>query len=140
MTLFFTQTKLPQTDARNGHASHHEVAPAKIRLSEVSVTFTTRQGQVAALRDVNLAIEPGEFVCLVGPSGCGKSTLLNLIAGLLKPDSGQIYKDGQLITKPGPDRAVIFQEAALFPWLNAVQNVEFALKHIKDRRERRARA
>jgi NitT/TauT family transport system ATP-binding protein len=140
MTLFFTQSKMPQTEARNGHVSRHEAAPAKIRLDNISVNFTTRQGQVAALRDVNLSIEPGEFVCLVGPSGCGKSTLLNLIAGLLKPDSGQIYKDGQPIVGAGPDRAVIFQEAALFPWLTTVQNVEFALKHVKDKRERRARA
>jgi NitT/TauT family transport system ATP-binding protein len=140
MTLFFTQSKLPEAAARNGHANAADDVPAKIRLRDVNVSFTSRRGQVAALRDVNISIQPGEFVCLVGPSGCGKSTLLNLIAGLLKPDKGQVYKDERPIDGPGPDRAVIFQEAALFPWLTAAQNVEFALKHIRNKRERRTRA
>ncbi len=113
---------------------------AKISLANVSVSFATRQGQMTALQDVSLSIRAGEFVCLVGPSGCGKSTLLNLMAGLLRADSGQVCKDGLPITSAGPDRAVIFQEAGLFPWLTAVQNVEFALKSIRDRRERRQRA
>ncbi len=112
----------------------------KIRLENVGVTFTTRNGSVAALEDVSLAIQPGEFVCLGGPSGCGKSTLLNLIAGLIPPGSGQIYMDERPITAAGPDRAVIFQEAALFPWLTTAQNVEFALKHVRNKRERRAQA
>lgn len=95
---------------------------------------------MVALEDVSFRIDPGEFVCLVGPSGCGKSTLLNIIAGLIKADQGQVYKDEKPIKGAGPDRAVIFQEAALFPWLSAAQNVEFALKHIRNRKERRERA
>jgi len=116
-------------------------APVKLRLEGVGVRFTTRQGSLTALEDVNLTIHAGEFVCLVGPSGCGKSTLLNIFAGLLRPDTGQVFKDDRPIAGAGPDRAVIFQEGALFPWLTAVQNVEFALKKsIKNRQERRARA
>ena len=90
-----------------------------------------------ALKDVDLSIFPGEFVCIVGPSGCGKSTLLNILAGLLLPDRGAAFKDGNPITSAGPDRAVIFQDAALFPWLTTVQNVEFALKHVRTKRDRR---
>ncbi len=126
--------------ARNGHASHPSPITAKLRLEGINMSFASRQGRVEALKDVDLTIYPGEFVCLVGPSGCGKSTLLNILAGLIRPDSGVALKDGAPITSPGPDRAVIFQEAALFPWLTAVQNVEFALKNVRDKRERRQRA
>ena len=113
---------------------------SKIDLQNVGVTFTNKQGALAVLQGVDLTIRAGEFVCLVGPSGCGKSTLLSVIAGMQKADSGSVLKDGKPILGPGPDRAVIFQESALFPWLSAVQNVEFALKSIKSKRERRARA
>jgi NitT/TauT family transport system ATP-binding protein len=140
MGLFTAKPKTEATMAQNGHRGAGD-APAKIRLEDVSVTFASRLGQVSALRGVTLAIQPGEFVCLVGPSGCGKSTLLNLIAGLLRADTGTVYKDERPIDGAGPDRAVIFQEAALFPWLTAAQNVEFALKPIvRNRRERRVRA
>lgn len=125
--------------AADSPAVFTDVAP-KISLRGVNVSFTNRQGDLSVLKDVDLTIRSGEFVCLVGPSGCGKSTLLNVIAGLQKANSGSILKDGKSITGPGPDRAVIFQESALFPWLSAIQNVEFALKSVKDRRERRARA
>jgi len=77
---------------------------------------------------VNLEIGEGEFVCVAGPSGCGKSTLLNLIAGLDKPDTGELLFDGKPIKTPGAERAVVFQEPALFPWLNVRANVEFGLK------------
>ncbi len=83
---------------------------------------------VPALRGINLTTMPGEFVVLVGPSGCGKSTLLNIAAGMLKPDSGRVRLDGVRVTKPGPDRAMVFQEHGLFPWLTALANVEFGLK------------
>jgi NitT/TauT family transport system ATP-binding protein len=125
---------------RNGHSPDPAPVAAKLRLEGISVTFASRQDRVQALKDVDLTIHAGEFVCLVGPSGCGKSTLLNILAGLIRPDSGRALKDGVPITSAGPDRAVIFQDAALFPWLTAVQNVEFALKHVRDKRERRNRA
>jgi NitT/TauT family transport system ATP-binding protein len=83
---------------------------------------------VPALADVTLTADPGEFVVLVGPSGCGKSTLLNVAAGMLRPDAGRVTLDGVPVTGPGPDRAMVFQEHGLFPWLTARANVEFGLK------------
>ena len=81
-----------------------------------------------ALSDINLSIEEGEFVCVIGPSGCGKSTLISLIAGLEFPDSGQVFVDDKIVEGPSRDRLVVFQEAALFPWLTVLGNVEFGLK------------
>jgi len=101
---------------------------------------TSRQGAVHALDNVSLQVGEGDFVCLVGPSGCGKSTLLNIIAGLEQPDSGQVLADGKPVNAPGRDRMVMFQEPALFPWLDVMNNVLFGLKlkpglKNKDRRE-----
>ncbi len=94
-----------------------------------------------ALSDINLSVRPGEFVCLVGPSGCGKSTLLNIIAGFDRPSAGEMLVGGTKVTGPGRDRIVVFQEAALFPWLNVRSNVEFGLKLAGlGRSERRERA
>jgi NitT/TauT family transport system ATP-binding protein len=83
---------------------------------------------VPALQDVSITAEPGEFVVLVGPSGCGKSTLLNVAAGMIRPDKGTATLDGAPVAGPGPDRAMVFQEHGLFPWLTARANVEFGLK------------
>ena len=80
------------------------------------------------LHDVNLTMEPGEFVCLLGPSGCGKSTMIHLIAGLERPDAGSVLVDGREVQGPSADRVVVFQDAALFPWLNVLGNVEFGLR------------
>lgn len=119
-----------------------EHGTAKLSARGVSKTFRNARGRiVSALGEVNLDIRPGEFVCLIGPSGCGKTTLLNLFAGLDRPDTGEIRMDGAPITRPGPDRAVLFQDPALFPWLSVRANVEFALELIgvpKDEREDRA--
>lgn len=101
---------------------------AKIRLSHVSKTFRSRQGSVLALDDVSLDIAEGEFICLVGPSGCGKSTILNLIAGLDTATEGEVLMDGEPIAGPGRERMVMFQESALFPWLDVLQNVMFGLR------------
>src|SRR3954453_18266496 len=103
------------------------IQPSKLAIEHVSKSFTTSTGKVQALEDVSLAVDEGEFVCLVGASGCGKSTLLNIIAGLEKPDSGTVLADGKPITGPGRERVVMFQEAALFPWLNVIGNVLFGL-------------
>jgi NitT/TauT family transport system ATP-binding protein len=85
-------------------------------------------GMMAAVENVNLSIAEGEFVCFVGPSGCGKSTLLNIIAGLDRPSKGEVMLNGRLVTEPGPDRIMVFQENALFPWLKVIENVQFGLK------------
>ena len=97
-----------------------------IEIKNVCKSFASTNKEV--LRDIDLKIDEGEFVCLLGPSDCGKSTLLNLIAGLDKPDSGEIFFGGKPVTEPGPDRTMIFQEAALFPWLSVIDNVKFGMK------------
>ncbi len=80
------------------------------------------------LAEIDLECRPGEFVVVVGPSGCGKSTLLNIVAGMSRPDAGMATLDGHAITSPGPERAMVFQDHGLFPWLSARENVEFGLK------------
>jgi NitT/TauT family transport system ATP-binding protein len=104
------------------------VPPEKLVVEHVSKWFQTRRTKVHALDDVSLQVREGEFVCLVGPSGCGKSTLLNIIAGLEFPDSGRVLADGKPVTGPGRERMMMFQESALFPWLDAMDNVLFGLK------------
>ena len=104
------------------------VPPSKLAIEDVSKIFRTATGEVLALDRVSLQVNEAEFVCLVGPSGCGKTTLLNIIAGLEKPDSGRVLADGKPITSPGRDRLVMFQEPALFPWLDVLGNVLFGLK------------
>src|SRR5947209_9124960 len=101
-----------------------------VRIEGVSKTFSGRTGTVEALRPVNLEVEAGEFVCLLGPSGCGKSTLLSIIAGLEPASSGKVWADGNVVRGPGTDRVLLFQEAALFPWLTVQRNVEFGLRQI----------
>jgi NitT/TauT family transport system ATP-binding protein len=110
----------------------------KLSARGVSKTFHNQRGEVVrALGEVDLSVAPGEFVCLIGPSGCGKTTLLNLFAGLDRPDTGELFIDGRPITSPGPDRAVLFQDPALFPWLSVRRNVEFALELIGTPRDER---
>ena len=95
-----------------------------INFENVSKTFSG-QTEIRALEDVSFAVGEGEFVALLGPSGCGKSTMLNLLAGFEKTTEGTLLFDGKGVTRPGPDRGVVFQEAALFPWLTVWQNVIF---------------
>ncbi|MFN8457991.1 MAG: ABC transporter ATP-binding protein [Anaerolineae bacterium] len=97
-----------------------------IMLDSVSVRFQTEKAEVIALDNINLQVRPNEFVCVMGPSGCGKTTVLNLIAGFVKPTSGQITIGGRAVTKPGPDRAVVFQEDAVFPWMTVEENIGFS--------------
>ncbi|WP_248305328.1 ABC transporter ATP-binding protein [Devosia sp. 1566] len=96
--------------------------------SDVGRVFGVPDGRFVALENFNLQVFDGEFVTVVGPSGCGKSTAMNIAAGLLKPSSGQCLVDGKAVEGPGPERGVIFQQYALFPWLTVRQNVEFGLK------------
>ena len=99
-----------------------------IVIEHVGMTYSSAAGDFEALRDINLSIAPGEFICLVGPSGCGKTTLLSTIAGFLEPSAGAVYMDGVRITGPGPDRGVVFQQYAVFPWLTVAENVRFGLR------------
>ena len=99
-----------------------------IKIDNVKKVFETRQKTQTTLEKINLEIKKGEFICLLGPSGCGKSTLLNILAGLLEPSEGKIYFDNKEAHQIGSERAVVFQDGALFPWLTVVENVEFGMK------------
>lgn len=99
-----------------------------LEAKDVVKYFKHDSHKLKALGGVNLKVEDGEFVCLVGPSGCGKSTFLRIVAGLENPDEGQILFDGKPVTTTGPERIMVFQEGALFPWLKVQDNVEFGLK------------
>jgi NitT/TauT family transport system ATP-binding protein len=109
-----------------------------LTIEGVSKTYTGRAGGVEALRPVDMEVAAGEFVCLLGPSGCGKSTLLSIIAGLEPATSGAVWADGQKVRVPSTDRVLLFQEAALFPWLDVQSNVEFGLRQIGTPRKERA--
>ena len=99
-----------------------------LRLDEVGLDFVHEGAVVPVLRAVSLSVREGELVCLIGRSGCGKSTLLKLVAGFLAPSRGQCLLDGRRISHPGPDRCVVFQEDALFPWLTVRENIGFGLR------------
>jgi len=100
--------------------------------------FHTKKGQFHALREINLGIDKGEFIALIGHSGCGKSTLLNLIAGLTMPTSGGLICDNREIAGPGPERAVVFQNHSLLPWLTCFQNVYLAVERVFGTKESKA--
>lgn len=109
-------------------ARQTEAAPVILKLANVSKTFAAQTQTVEALQPIDLEVREGEFVVFFGPSGCGKSTLLNLIAGFEKPSGGEILVGGKPVFKPGPDRLMLFQEHALFPWLNVIDNVMYGLR------------
>ncbi|MFC4736611.1 ABC transporter ATP-binding protein [Bacillus daqingensis] len=115
---------------------------AEVTIQHVEKTFpaTKDNESFTVFDDIDLTIQDGEFVSLLGPSGCGKSTLLNIVAGLEPATEGQVSAGGKAITGPGADRGVVFQEAALMPWLNVRENVEFALKKQFSKAESRSRA
>ena len=100
----------------------------KIRITNLHKTFQSANQNISALQDINLTISEVEFVCLLGPSGCGKSTLLNAIAGFIEASSGEVVVAGRKVDAPGPDRGVVFQEYALFPWMTVARNVAFGLE------------
>jgi len=101
-----------------------------LELTQVSMEFPTPTGPFKALDKVNLKIKEGEFVSLIGHSGCGKSTVLNIVAGLYEATEGGIILKGREVNEPGPERAVVFQNHSLLPWLTAYQNVELAVKQV----------
>jgi NitT/TauT family transport system ATP-binding protein len=99
-----------------------------VEIHRVSIVFGKGRGAHKAVEETSIRVEPGEFVCILGPSGCGKSTLLNTVAGYVKPDRGEVRVDGELVTKPGPDRGMVFQQYSLFPWKTVKENVAFGPK------------
>lgn len=117
--------------ARSSGKSHVAERPddGVVAIEHVSKLYPSTEGESTwALLDVSLSIRDGEFICAIGPSGCGKTTLLNLIAGFIEPTRGELRFDKTPISRPAPERGVVFQEYALFPWLTALRNVEFGLK------------
>lgn len=101
-----------------------------VQIENVSMTFVTKKGTFDALKDINLNITQGEFISIIGHSGCGKSTVLNLIAGLLTPTAGHLFCAGREIAAPGPERAVVFQNHSLLPWLTCAENVYLAVERV----------
>ena len=110
------------------HVTETQAVGDLLALRDVSRHFRTRRNDTLALDRISLSVREGEFLCIVGPSGCGKSTLLNIAAGLDRADEGQVLFDGRPVRKPGRERIVVFQEPALYPWLNVRANVELGLK------------
>ena len=114
-----------------------------ISVQKISKSFKGRrktEPENQVLKDVSFEVQEGEFVSLLGPSGCGKTTTLTIIAGFQKPSSGVIKVNGEEVTKPGPDRAFMFQNYALFPWMKVGENIEYPMKKMKlDKEERRKR-
>jgi len=109
---------------------------AHLELSQVGMEFPTANGPFVALTDVNLRLKQGEFVSLIGHSGCGKSTVLNIVAGLYQATYGGVLLENQEVNAPGPERAVVFQNHSLLPWLSVYKNVELAVKQSKQKRSR----
>ena len=103
---------------------------AYLKLDHIDKTFTRGNATTEVLKDINLTIEKGEYVSIIGHSGCGKSTLLNIVAGLSQPSTGAVLLDGQVVDEPGPDRAVVFQNHSLLPWLTAYANVRLAVDKV----------
>ena len=100
----------------------------EIEIQDLSVRYDEGDQTVLALDQINLTVRRNEFVCVMGPSGCGKTTLLYVIAGIVRPSSGSVLVEGEHVDRPGPDRAVVFQEDAVFPWMTVEQNIGYSLR------------
>ena len=111
----------------------------KLEAKGITKYFSHGTHKLKALGGIDLKVTAGDFVCLVGPSGCGKSTFLRIVAGLERPDEGEILFDGHQVTEPGPERIMVFQEGALFPWLKVQDNVEFGLRMANIPKQERAK-
>lgn len=109
-----------------------------VQLDHVDMVFNTKKGEFVALRDVNIGIDQGQFVSIIGHSGCGKSTVLNMVAGLLEPTAGAMLCAGREIAGPGPERAVVFQNHSLLPWLTCFENVYLAVERVFGNKENKS--
>jgi len=114
------------------------MSQSHLELSAVGISFPTDTGPYCALQNVSLKIAKGEFVSLIGHSGCGKSTVLNIVAGLYKASTGGVILDGREVDSPGPERAVVFQNHSLLPWLSCYQNIELAVRQVFDGKKSKA--
>jgi NitT/TauT family transport system ATP-binding protein len=123
-----TSVAVADLDARGSEAGLADLDPSLIEIDGVSHVYDAASGPVHALETVDLTIAENEFVCFMGPSGCGKTTILNIVAGFLEPTSGTVRLDGAPISAPGPDRAMVFQDDAVFPWMTVEQNIAFSLR------------
>ncbi|MDX2211699.1 MAG: nitrate ABC transporter ATP-binding protein [Oculatellaceae cyanobacterium bins.114] len=109
-------------------------SPSFLTLSNVTKVYPTPSGMNVVIKDIDLTVQEGEFICIIGHSGCGKSTLLNTISGFALPDAGEVLLRGKKVTQPGPDRMVVFQNYALLPWLTAFENVYIAIDSVHPRK------
>jgi NitT/TauT family transport system ATP-binding protein len=105
--------------------ARHSVDTGLVEIERVTIVFGKNTKAHKAIEETSIRVEPGEFVCILGPSGCGKSTLLNTVAGYVRPNSGEVRVDGELVTRPGPVRGMVFQQYSLFPWKTVKDNVAF---------------
>ncbi|MBD2054990.1 ATP-binding cassette domain-containing protein [Oculatella sp. FACHB-28] len=121
---------LKQVETKSVVISQQPQAKSFLEIANVSKVYPTPKGPYPVLQDVNLSIKQGEFICLIGHSGCGKTTLLNMVSGFNQPSQGSVQLRGKSITKPGPDRMVVFQGYALLPWLTAFENVYLAVDSV----------
>lgn len=118
--------KTPENFPR--HKPRPDVQTGLIEIDGVSIVFGKGRTAHKAVEETTIRVEPGEFVCILGPSGCGKSTLLNTVAGYVKPNTGEVRVDGERVTRPGPDRGMVFQQYSLFPWKTVKENIAFGPK------------
>jgi NitT/TauT family transport system ATP-binding protein len=126
--LEITETGFQNNALRIEHSQTLQQRPL-IECRNLAQTYLTRLGtRIAAITDITLSINTGEFVCLLGPSGCGKTTLLNMVAGFLRPTAGELRLNGNDILRPDPNRGVVFQDYSLFPWLTVKSNIAFGLR------------
>ncbi len=132
MAMIGESTAEPQGDARAEFLANYLV------VEDAGMVFETKKGAFVALRNIDLKVAKGEFVTLIGHSGCGKSTLLNLIAGLLRPTTGNLMVSNREIVGPGPDRGVVFQNHSLLPWMSCLENVLLAVERVFGGQESKA--
>ncbi|WP_370292282.1 ABC transporter ATP-binding protein [Thalassolituus sp.] len=128
MTDVSLPSYLDQSEAVRDRFERLKKRPVALEVRDLHKVFPSRNGPVTALKNINLNIHKREFVCVIGPSGCGKSTLIRILAGLEQPSSGQVLLNGEPVTKPGPERGMVFQGYTLFPWLSVKENIMFGLR------------